>query len=64
VKAADLTEVIHTLHHYTPPEKLLQLLSEHEGVTGHCSRCRVIAPCTLWTAAMAARRAQMRPFAA
>lgn len=55
--AADMTEIIRTLRRFTPPQKLSKLLHDHEADgSGHCPRCRTVSPCTLWVAAMAARR--------
>lgn len=47
--------LLQTLKWFTPQENLDQLLREHEGTDGHCTRCHTVSPCTLWTAAMAAR---------
>lgn len=56
MKHADMLEIVRSLRWFTPLENLEKLLREHEGVDGHCPRCRTVSPCTLWSAAMAARR--------
>jgi hypothetical protein len=52
---AVVPEIVRTLRRFTPVDKLDQLLLEHEGRDGHCARCHMVSPCTLWNAAIKAR---------
>lgn len=50
-----MSELVKTLRRHTTPERLEKLLREHLPMHGHCGKCRTVGPCTLYTAALAAR---------
>lgn len=50
-----MQELVYALR-LAPPENLAVLLRAHSVHDGHCSACRTIWPCTLWSAATAASR--------
>jgi hypothetical protein len=51
-----MLELVRTLRNFTPPEQLEKMVREHRvDRSGHCPRCRTVG-CTLYTAALAARR--------
>lgn len=50
-----MQELIETLRR-VPREKLADFLRAHSCHGGHCSTCRTVWPCTLWSAGTAATR--------